>query len=226
MTKSPPPDLKTYMIAIGEQHQKMAALTAPRVEKCAGVEVELITEGEPFEMKMNLLERTDSPVFYVDADAVMLDWDWTPFEWSSFNACLDSILNPAFAPYDDLKTLFNPDTSINTGVFLATSEHRELFARARDLKVELKKKKFPYLLGDQTAVNLAISQSTGLRLNVLPQGYNWPVWMDVPYRERLPAGTYLVHLLGGSTHDSTPGSDTLGKYERVAKMCQRFPLAS
>lgn len=222
-----PPDIQAYMIAIGESHQKMAELTAPRVEKCAGVEVEVITEGEPFELKMNLLERTDSTVFYVDADAVMLGWDWEPFKLPGFNACLDSILNPAFPPYDDLATLFNPDTSINTGMFLASSNYRSLFSRARERKVELKKQKFPYLLGDQTSVNLAICEHKSMALNVLPQKYNWPVYMQVPTKQELPEGTYLVHLLGGSNHDSAPErTNTTEKFERIAAFCQRFPLAS
>jgi len=209
--------VQTYMIAVGEFHQKMSELTKPRVEQCTGLTVELLTEGDPFDLKLKLLERTNKTILFVDADAVMVGWDWQAVELSRLNACYEQI-DPSWPGFEELAALFNPKTSINTGMFLATQEHRELFQEAVKAKEELAARNFPYPLGDQTAVNWAIHRSKKLSLNILPPKYNWQVFRHAP--SKVPEGTHVIHVVGGTFE----APDLPSKYGWVELTCRRFPI--
>lgn len=221
MRHVPPSDVRAYMIAIGPQHLRMAEETLPRVEKHSGVKVELLTEGNPFELKLKLLERSDSTVFFVDADAVMLDWSWEEFKLPGFNVCFDQA-SPHWEGYQHLATLFNPATSINTGMFLVSAEYRKLFKKAQQAFQELIQRSFPYNLGDQTALNWTLAErGNGTNLNILSQKYNWQTVSDRP---EVPEGIYLVHLIGGTIPSPTEVPNLSHKLERVLNFCKRHPL--
>lgn len=218
MAKLIPSNVRAFMIAVGETHQKMAEHTLPRVEKHTGLKVELITEGEPFTAKLNLLERSTKAVFFVDTDAVMFDWSWEEFQLPGFNVCFDDV-SPAWAGHQHLATLFNPATSINTGMMLVSQEYRGLFQEALLYRARLEQKKFPYMLGDQTALNLAISE-THTRVNILPKKYNWQTMEEHP---KVPEGVYLAHLIGGTIPSPTEKPRLGWKLQRVLDLCRRHP---
>lgn len=202
------------MVAVGEPHRRMAELTLPRAEKYLGLSIELLTEGDPFVLKLTLLERTNRPVFFIDADAVVRSWSWESFQSDSFNAVHDY---PVRTWAKELSEFFPLDRCINSGVWLASKKHRDVFLHALKL-MNTEFAGYQLQLGDQTALNRALHLA-GMELNLLPIEYNYqlPPYMAL---ESVPADAKVVHLVGDSFDSANPEK----KLDRVRKVVDAFPV--
>lgn len=222
------PDIDVYMVAIGSDHQTMAEATRPRVEKILELPVNVIEYGEPFEVKLCLLEDAQKPVLFIDCDLVLFHWDWDYFDFNCFNAAPD-MLHPCWPGTHAIQKLMpiKRFPIFNTGLWLAPPDFRSVFKLARELFYgELKD--FEYRLGDQTPLNLAIQTSEknsvadgrkgDPRILKLDQRFNKQyapkVTADPP-----PGADYGVHLIGGTFEN-----DTAQKRDRVLEYCRKYPL--
>lgn len=208
-------DVDVFMIAIGDDHQAMAASTVPRVEKVLGLPVNLITEGDPFAVKLSLLEDAKRPVLFIDCDLLLLGWDWDAFDPTCFNAAPD-MMHPSWPGTAAIRSLLpNPKLhTFNSGLWLAPPSCKPLFRFASELG-NGPLRDIPYKLGDQTPLNVAIQQVSA-RTNTLPQKFNWQLHKKTRPDPPPPNGALGVHLVGGTFE-----GDTSSKRDRVLSYCKK-----
>ena len=205
------------MVAIGDDHQEMAEFTRPRIEKILNIQVNTITEGDPFDVKLDLLNDNKNVVLFIDCDLVLFNWNWACFNFRHLNFALDQ-LHPSWPGTHAIQRLM-PDPKapiINSGLWLAHPQHQPVFKLAKLLSfTDLKD--FEYKLGDQTPLNLAI-QLMEREVNVLPQSFNRQ-YMPKVTADPPPGKDFGVHLIGGTFE-----GDTASKRDRVINYCRKYPL--
>ncbi len=81
-------NVDAYMVAIGEEHTRLAAVTRPIAERALSARVRLITEGSPYAAKLRALASAKEGrcVLIIDADAVLSSWDWSAIDFGRVNA--------------------------------------------------------------------------------------------------------------------------------------------
>lgn len=196
MKIEPPIDLRCYMVAIGEAHQQMAEWTVPLVEKHTQLSVEVVTEGDPFEMKLKLFERHQGHILFIDVDAVVRSWDWAPFDFSVFNASKDYRVNGAWM--QSLEPFFPLDRCVNSGVWLAAPQHQTTFQLAQTIAcTELRDHEFK--LGDQSPLNAALWRKK-ISVNWLPLEMNYTVSPKEQENglPNIPENVHVVHIIGNT----------------------------
>lgn len=214
--------LKCFMIAFGDVHQKMAEWTVPLVEKHAGVKVDVLTEEgksfelKPFEMKLQLLDRHDGHVLFVDVDAIVRSWDWELFNFDMFNAARDMLVLGWLE--QELGSFFPLERCYNSGVWLANSQHKPVFDLSQKILQE-EMLEHPYKLGDQSSLNAALWR-TRTNVNELPQTMNYPI---TPKQQenglpKIPKEVRVVHICGNSCIIPNPNR----KLERVREAVEKL----
>jgi hypothetical protein len=220
------------MIALGETHQKMLELTKPRVEKVLNLPVHVVDSyddfpdaADPFEIKLQLLSTYRRPTLFIDTDVVLFGWRWDLIDPRAPNFALN-VMSPAWPGTRAIQSILNGAPCVNTGVWYAPLHCDELFHRALKIKrTELKD--FPYALGDQTPLNVALSRAHKIEF--------WSGWKELPSRfnvqlppskvDRAPkVGDLAIHLVGGTIPTPSEPSDLQSKLRRVRDYCEKYPL--
>lgn len=219
--------LLIVMIAIGEVHQQMVALTKPRVERVLGLPVLIIDSydnfpdaKDPFEIKLQLLTKYKRPIVFIDTDVVVFDWRWDLIDPRYPHFALN-VMSPAWPGTRAIQSILMGAPCFNTGVWYAPPHCDELFHRALKIKrTELKD--FPYALGDQTPLNVALSRTQHV-WRELPPRFNVqlpPAKVDRPPK----VGELAIHLVGGTIPTPSEPSDLQSKLRRVRNYCEKYPL--
>lgn len=227
--------LLIVMIAIGEVHQQMARLTKPRVEKVLGLPVLLIESyndfpdaKDPFEIKLQLLSKYRRPLVFIDTDVIVFDWRWDLIDPRYPHFAMNE-MSPAWPGTRAIQSILMGAPCVNTGVWYAPLHCDELFQIALELKrTELKD--FPYALGDQTPLNVALT-----RWNRREHGWRERGWRELPSRfnvqlspsavDRPPkVGDLAIHLVGGTIPTPSEQSDPQSKLHRVRAYCEKYPI--
>lgn len=205
-----------FMIAKGEAHLKMAALTKPRAEKLLDTSITLIEpEGDPYFEKLSLfnLVPPHSRVLFIDCDLVLFRWDWSPFNLDKFNAVFDK-MHPSWpGTREIIRRMPKHPTTANTGLWFAPATMSSVFEEAKVIYEE--QKDFPYRLGDQTPLNVAL-QKNNIRVHWLPTYFNH----QLSPRPTRPDAAPPKHCIG--VH--LVGSDAEKKLERVETYVKKYPL--
>lgn len=230
---------EAYMVAIGDDYEKMAELTAPRVEHFLGIKPRVLLQEDckagvvnfdAYTAKMSLLEKgrmNGNSVLFLDCDAVIMrgfsEKDFVPGQLNA-SPCR---LKPGQKGYMDIAEAIYPhdvSETVNTGMlaFQRTDSFRRLFRVARRLRSQMQKSSHPYAVGDQLAFNIAMLSMPRhlLKVNRLPQQYNWQTGLKLVE----PSDVRVFHFVGGAEGRPGEAADTKGKLERVRVNCERFQL--
>lgn len=208
------PPITCYMIAVGDTHQEMASLTAPRVEETTGLVVHLITDApDPWLTKLDLLDVASTDlVMLVDADIVFHSWNWTALQFDCFNA-VSANWWPEWDSTKALKKLmpYPGRPLFNTGLWIAPKTLAPVFKYAKELaQGELKDS--PVKFWDETPLNLAL-QRTDSPTHNLPRGFNHQHSHLTTLGPKPTRGLHAVHFEG---HHN--------KLARVKRYCEKYPL--
>lgn len=226
-----PKHLMVVMVAIGQVHQQMLELTKPRVEKVLGLTVHVINSyndfpdaADPFEIKLQLLSKYRKPIVFIDTDVVLFGWNWRSFDDRYPHFVLDK-MSSAWPGTLAIRNIVS-GPCVNSGVWYAPLGASYLFEHALQIKrTELKD--FPYALGDQTPLNVALARAH--------KREGWRVWRELPatFNVQLPPNTvdrapkfgdFAVHLVGGTIPTPSEPSDPQSKLRRVRAYCEKYPL--
>lgn len=216
------------MIAIGEVHQQMVKLTKPRVERVLGLPVLVIDSyddfpdaADPFEIKLQLLSKYKRPIVFIDTDVVMFQWRWDLIDPRYPHFALN-VMSPAWPGTKAIRTLLMGSPCVNTGVWYSPLGSALIFAEALRIK-RTSLKDFPYALGDQTPLNVALMRTPRSEWRLLPEHFN--VQLPPATTDRAPQFRDLaIHLVGGTIPTPSEPSDPQSKLRRVRAYCEKYPL--
>jgi hypothetical protein len=218
---------KVVMLAFGQTHQQMLELTKPRVQKVLSLPVTSITSFEHFpqakdvfDIKLSLLQHFKCPILFIDTDVVLFDWDWQEIAPGVPNF-VPNKMHRSWAGTRAIQTLLNEYPCINSGVWFCPPTFSSVFSDALRIKNgELKD--FPYALGDQTSLALALKRSR-TPVYPLPEAFNVQL---SPGEERAPKKhEYAIHLVGQSIPTPVDSPSLDKKLLRVQEYCRNHPLA-
>lgn len=220
--------LLIVMIAIGPIHQQMALLTKPRVEKILGLPVLVIDSFEqfpdaqdPFEIKLQLLSRYKRPIVFIDTDVVLFRWRWDYIDPRYPHFALNR-MSDAWPGTKAIRSLLHGSPCVNTGVWYAPVSSASLFQEALRIK-RTSLKDFPYALGDQTPLNVALMRVPSNSWRILPNSFN--VQLPPTHIDRPPQIEDLaIHLVGGTIPTPSESADPETKLRRVKNYCEKYPL--
>ena len=220
--------LLIVMIAIGEVHQQMVKLTKPRVERVLGLPVLVIDNyddfpdaADPFEIKLQLLSKYKRPIVFIDTDVVMFQWRWDLIDPRYPHFALNT-MSSAWPGTKAIRTLLMGSPCVNTGVWYSPLGSALIFAEALRIK-RTSLKDFPYALGDQTPLNVALMRTPRSEWRLLPEHFN--VQLPPSTTDRAPQFRDLaIHLVGGTIPTPSEPSDPQSKLRRVRAYCEKYPL--
>lgn len=220
--------LLIVMIAIGEVHQQMVKLTKPRVERVLGLPVLVIDNyddfpdaADPFEIKLQLLSKYKRPIVFIDTDVVMFQWRWDLIDPRYPHFALNT-MSSAWPGTKAIRALLMGSPCVNTGVWYSPLGSASLFTEALRIK-RTSLKDFPYSLGDQTPLNVALMRMPRSEWRLLPEHFN--VQLPPSTVDRAPQFRDLaIHLVGGTIPTPSEPSDPQSKLRRVRAYCEKYPL--
>lgn len=220
--------LLIVMIAIGPVHQQMVQLTKPRVEKVLGLPVHVIDSfdefpnaKDPFEIKLQLFTKYKRPIVFIDTDVVLFRWRWDLIDPRYPHFALN-LMRDAWPGTKAIRSLLHGSPCVNTGVWYAPLRTASLFEEALRIK-RTSLKDFPYALGDQTPLNVALMRTPRSEWRLLPEHFN--VQLPPATVDRAPRIQDLaIHLVGGTIPTPSEPSDPQSKLRRVRSYCEKYPL--
>jgi hypothetical protein len=182
-------------IAVGSSYVRRAEVAAESVRKHTGLEAIIVRDPNPNYPsafgKMRLLERFDCPIFYFDADTVMVR-PWDPSEIQQFSASLD--FKSRARDMDCSRYNILPGLYFNTGVMIMLPEHKPVMLEALEIAISPSyRTAFRF---EQTAINVAVQRS-GIEVNYLPRKYNAMCRQGRP----MPGDAVILHAAGGCDMD-------------------------